>query len=140
MLKEFRDFIARGNVIDLAVGIIMGAAFTTVVNSLVKDMIMPPIGYVLGGVNFNDLFLSLDGQSYESYAAAQAAGAPVIGYGAFINNIVIFLITALAVFFLVKAVNRLYRQEAAKAVDPAADVVLLTEIRDILKGRSSLPR
>ncbi len=140
MLKEFRDFIARGNVIDLAVGIIMGAAFTTVVNSLVKDMIMPPIGYVLGGVNFNDLFLSLDGQTYPSYDAAQLAGAPVIGYGAFINNIVIFLITALAVFFLVKAVNRLYRQEAAKAVDPAADVVLLTEIRDILKGRSSLPR
>lgn len=136
MLKEFRDFIARGNVIDLAVGIIMGAAFTTVVNSLVKDVIMPPIGYVLGGVNFNDLFLSLDGQTYESYAAALAAGAPVIGYGAFINNIVTFLITALAVFFLVKAVNRLYKQEA-KAAKPAADVVLLGEIRDILKDQSS---
>ncbi|MCW5883089.1 MAG: large conductance mechanosensitive channel protein MscL, partial [Anaerolineae bacterium] len=102
MFKEFRDFIARGNVIDLAVGIIMGAAFTSVVNSLVKDVIMPPIGYMLGGVNFNDLFISLDGKAYPSYDAAQLAGAPVIGYGAFINTLITFLLTALAVFFLVK--------------------------------------
>lgn len=139
MFKEFRDFIARGNVIDLAVGIIMGAAFTTVVNSLVKDVIMPPIGYMLGGVNFNDLFLSLDGKTYPSYDAAQLAGAPVIGYGAFINNIVTFLITALAVFFIIKMVNRVYKREAAVAA-PAADVVLLTEIRDILKDQPTLPR
>ncbi len=135
MFKEFRDFIARGNVIDLAVGVIMGAAFTSVVNSLVEDVIMPPIGYMLGGVNFNDLFLSLDGQTYESYAAAQLAGAPVIGYGAFINTLITFLLTALAVFFLVKTVNQLYRREAATA-KPDPSVVLLTEIRDILKDQS----
>ena len=135
MFKEFRDFIARGNVIDLAVGVIMGAAFTSVVNSLVEDVIMPPIGYMLGGVNFNDLFLSLDGQTYESYAAAQMAGAPVIGYGAFINTLITFLLTALAVFFLVKTVNQLYRREAATA-KPDPSVVLLTEIRDILKDQS----
>lgn len=133
MLKEFRDFIARGNVIDLAVGIIMGAAFTTVVNSLVEDIIMPPIGYVLGGVNFNDLFVTLDGQTYASYQAALDAGAPVIGWGAFVNTLVTFLLTALAVFMLIRVVNRMYRREAAKPAVPSDEAVLLAEIRDLLR-------
>jgi len=111
MLKEFRDFIARGNVIDLAVGIVIGAAFGAVVNSLVKDIVMPPIGYLLKGVNFSDLFISLDGKSYPSLAVAQAAGAPTINYGNFINALISFVIVAIVIFLLVKGINRL-RQPA----------------------------
>lgn len=107
MLKEFRDFIMRGNVVDLAVGIIIGAAFTTVVDSLVNDIIMPPVGMALGGVDFANLYLNLSGGSYDSLAAAQEAGAATINYGLFLNNVITFLIVALAVFFVVKAVNRL---------------------------------
>ena len=107
MLKEFREFAARGNVIDLAVGVIIGAAFGKIVNSLVTDIIMPPIGMALGRVSFVDLFIALDGGSYPSLEAAKAAGAPTINYGLFINNIVEFLIVAFAVFLVVKQVNRL---------------------------------
>lgn len=123
MIKEFRTFIMRGNVIDLAVGLIMGVAFGSVINSLVKDVIMPPIGYILGGVDFSNLFITLGGASYASLADAQAAGAATINIGVFINTIINFLIVALAVFMLVKAVNtmmeRARKKEEAKPAEPA---------------------
>jgi large conductance mechanosensitive channel len=107
MLKEFKEFAMRGNVIDMAVGIIIGGAFGKIVTSVVNDLIMPPIGLVLGRVNFNDLFLSLDRKTYPSLAAAKAAGAPTINYGAFVNNVVDFIIVAFVIFLLIKQVNRL---------------------------------
>jgi len=135
MWKEFRAFIARGNVVDLAVGLIMGAAFGAIVNSLVNDIVMPPIGLILGGVNFADLFIPLDGKSYASLKAAQDAGAPVIAWGQFIQAIINFLVIAVAIFFLVRAVNKIYKQSAPAPAEPAADIQLLTEIRDLLKNR-----
>ena len=107
MLNEFKAFIMRGNVVDLAVGIVIGAAFTTVVNSFVNDLLMPPIGLVLGRVDFANLFVSLSGQHFPSVAAAKAAGAPTLNYGMFINNIINFLIVGFVVFLLVKQVNRM---------------------------------
>jgi large conductance mechanosensitive channel len=107
MLSEFKAFIMRGNVVDLAVGIVIGAAFTTVVNSFVNDLLMPPIGLALGKVDFANLFISLTGQPYPSVAAAKAAGAPTFNYGMFINNVINFLIVGFVVFLLVKQVNRL---------------------------------
>jgi large conductance mechanosensitive channel len=114
MWKEFRDFAMRGNVIDLAVGIIIGAAFGKIVTSLVNDVLMPPIGVVLGKVDFSNLFVSLSGQHYNSLADAKAAGAATLNYGLFINNIIDFLIVAFAVFLLVRQVNRF-----AKKPEPA---------------------
>ena len=116
MFKEFKAFIMRGNVVDLAVGVIIGGAFGQIVSSLVKDIIMPPIGLLLGKVNFSNLFLSLSGQ-YPSLADAQAAGAATINYGLFINTVINFLIVGFAVFLLVRAVNRL---QAPPAPPPAA--------------------
>ena len=144
MLKEYREFIARGNVVDLAVGIIMGAAFTGVVNSLVKDMIMPPIGRLTGGVDFRDLFINLSGTTYPSLAAATEAGAATINYGIFINTILNFIIVSIAVFFLVRAVNRLRRMQEKPAPaapqaappPPPRNEQLLEEIRDLLKART----
>jgi large conductance mechanosensitive channel len=138
MLQEFKAFIARGNVIDLAVGIIMGVAFTTIVNSLVNDIIMPPIGVLLGGVDFSNYYVNLSGTHYDSLAAAKAAGAATINYGVFINAIINFLIIAFAVFLLVKQVNRFMRKpEAAPApAAPPRSEVLLEEIRDALKARN----
>lgn len=118
MLNDFRSFIARGNVLDLAVGIIIGAAFTTVVKSFVDDILMPPIGMLTGGVDFSELYVNLSGQSYESRAAALEAGASIVSYGTFINNIIAFLITAFAVFILVRGVARLRRQEAVAPPEP----------------------
>lgn len=109
MLKEFRDFAMRGNVIDLAVGIIIGAAFTQIVNSLVNDVVMPPIGLLLGGVDFSDIFINLSGAEYPSLAAAKEAGAPVIAIGQFINYVIHFLIIAFVIFIVVKQINRLQR-------------------------------
>jgi large conductance mechanosensitive channel len=105
MIKEFKDFIARGNVIDLAVAVIIGAAFGKVVASLVDDIIMPPIGMLLGGVNFASLFISLNGQSYASVEAAKAAGAATINYGLFINTVINFLIVAFVIFLVIKGIN-----------------------------------
>ncbi len=134
MLKEFREFAMRGNVIDLAVGIIIGAAFTSVVNSLVKDIIMPPIGYIMNGIDFSNFFLVLKGDDYLSLKAAQDAGAVTINYGVFLNAIINFLIVAFAVFILVKQVNRFKRQtEAAPPPEPNKSEMLLGEIRDLLK-------
>ncbi len=132
IIADFKSFIARGNVIDLAVGIIMGAAFTGIVNSLVNDIIMPPIGVAMGGIDFSDFFVALNGEHYATLKAAKDAGAPLIAYGAFLNTVLNFLIVSAAVFIMVKQVSRLHQAEAAK---PAAQEVLLTEIRDLLKQK-----
>ncbi len=115
MLKEFRDFIARGNVIDLAVAVVIGAAFGRLVTSLVEGIIMPPIGMALGGVDFSNLFIDLSGQRPLSLADAQVKGLPVIAYGAFINDVITFLIIAFVIFLIVKAVNR-YKASGAPAI------------------------
>lgn len=118
MVGEFRKFVARGNVVDLAVGIIIGAAFATVVKSFVDDILMPPIGRATGGVDFSRFYVNLSPTDYPTYEAAVEAGAPMIRYGLFINNLIVFLITAFAVFLLVKSVERMRRSEAAAAPDP----------------------
>lgn len=109
---EFKEFAMKGNVLDMAVGIVIGAAFGGIVSSLVKDIVMPPLGLFLGKVNFTDLFVSLDGKSYASLAAAQAAGAPTINYGLFINTIINFIIVALAIFVVIRQVNAMKRKPA----------------------------
>lgn len=123
MLEEFKKFAVKGNVVDMAVGIIIGGAFGTIAKSLVDDVLMPPIGMLLGGVDFADLFMVLQEGSeaaapYATLADAQAAGAVTINYGVFVNNVVAFLIVAFAVFMLVKGMNRLQAQEDAPAPDP----------------------
>jgi large conductance mechanosensitive channel len=112
MFKEFRDFAIKGNVIDLAVGIIIGVAFGKIVSSLVSDILMPPIGVLLGSVDFSNLFLNLSTKSYDSLAGAKAAGVPTINYGLFINNIIDFIILAFAIFVIVRQINRLKGQQA----------------------------
>ena len=139
MLQEFKEFAMRGNAVDMAVGIVMGVAFSAIISSLVDDVIMPPIGLLLGGVDFSSLFVDLSGQNYASYEAAKEAGAPVIGLGTFINTIINFLIVAFALFLLVRGVNRMSKsaEEAPEApAEPPQDVALLTEIRDLLKKSS----
>jgi large conductance mechanosensitive channel len=121
MLKEFKEFAFRGNVIDLGVAVIMGAAFGPIVTSLVSDILMPPIGLVLGQVDFKDLFLNLSGGSYTSLAAAKEAAAPVIAYGNFLNTVINFLIVAFAVFLLVKQANRLKKPAPAAAPPSTKD-------------------
>lgn len=133
MLNEFKNFIARGNVMDMAVGIIIGAAFTAIVNSMVGDLLMPIIGMATSGVDFSALFFTMDGNSYESIATAEEAGATVIKYGLFINAVINFLIVAFVIFMLVRQINKLKEKEAAKPSAPPADVKLLEEIRDLLK-------
>jgi len=138
MLNEFKNFIARGNVIDMAVGIIMGAAFTTIVNSMVGDLIMPVIGMLTSGVDFADKFLALDGVAYQNLAAAKAAGASVVTYGVFVNAVINFFIVSFVIFLLVKAVNKLKKKMEAEqaavtaAAEPSAEIALLQEIRDLL--------
>ena len=136
MLSEFKEFISRGNVMDMAVGIIMGAAFTTIVNSMVGDLIMPVIGVLTSGVDFADKFIALNGETYVNLKAAKAAGAPVVSYGVFINSIINFVIVSFAIFMLVKGVNNLKRKHEEKApgkiLESTQGVVLLTEIRDLL--------
>lgn len=137
MLKEFRDFVLRGNVIDLAIGVIIGAAFGTIVKSLVDDVIMPPIGLLLGGVDFSNLFIPLDGNEYASLQAARDAGAPVIAYGAFINTVISFLIVAFAIFITIKQVNKLFMKKK-EAPPPAAkprQEELLEQILATLKAK-----
>jgi large conductance mechanosensitive channel len=118
MLKEFREFVMRGNVVDLAVGVVIGAAFGKIVTSLVNDILMPPLGVVIGQVDFSDLFLNLSGKHYNSLAEAKAAGAATLNYGLFINSIIDFGIVALAIFLLVKGINRLHRQAPPPAAAP----------------------
>jgi large conductance mechanosensitive channel len=134
MIQEFKEFIQRGNVVDLAVGVVIGGAFGKIVASFVEDVLMPPIGLMLGGGDFSNLFINLSGKDFPSVAAAKAAGAPTLNYGIFINNIIFFLIVAFAIFMMVKAVNRLQKPAAAPPpVGPTKDQQLLTEIRDLLK-------
>lgn len=121
MLKEFKEFVMRGNVLDLAVAVILGAAFGTIVKSLVDDILMPPIGMLLGGVDFTDLFLALDGESYSSLTAAQEAGAATINYGLFINAVINFLIVAFVIFLIIRSFRKLRREE--KAVEEAPEEV-----------------
>jgi large conductance mechanosensitive channel len=139
MLKEFREFAVRGNVVDMAVGIIIGAAFGKIVDSLVKDVIMPPIGLLLGQVDFSNLFVVLKqgGQAgpYLSVEVAQRAGAVTFNYGVFINTVISFVIVAFAVFLLIRAINRLKSQEEKKPAATPEDVVLLREIRDALRKK-----
>jgi len=121
MWKEFREFAARGNVIDLAVGVIIGAAFGKIITSLVNDIVMPPIGMALGRVDFKNMFVALNGQPYATVADAQKAGAPTINYGVFLNTILEFLIVAFVVFLLVRQINRMKRPVAAAPEQPVRD-------------------
>ncbi|OLB04661.1 MAG: mechanosensitive ion channel protein MscL [Nitrospirae bacterium 13_2_20CM_62_7] len=118
MLREFKEFAMRGNVLDMAVGIIIGAAFGKIISSLVNDVIMPPIGLLVGNVDFSNLFINLSGQSYASLAAAKAAGAPVVAIGVFLNSVFDFLIVAFVIFLLIRQVNRTKRQTEVPAVAP----------------------
>ncbi|MGE0222780.1 MAG: large conductance mechanosensitive channel protein MscL [Acetobacteraceae bacterium] len=133
-LAEFRAFIMRGNVVDLAVGIIIGAAFTGVVNSLVKDVFNPILGILTGGVDFSNIFVALNGETYASLVEARAAGAPTLNIGLFLNAIIQFVIVGFAVFWVVKALTRLKLREDAKAA-PNRSELLLAEIRDLLKAK-----
>ncbi|MFM8788593.1 MAG: large conductance mechanosensitive channel protein MscL [Chthoniobacterales bacterium] len=138
MLQEFKTFIAKGNAIDLAVGVVIGAAFGKIVSSVVDDLIMPVLSLLLGKVDFSQHFVSLDGKSYATLAAAKEAGAATLNYGNFITIVIQFLIIAWAIFILVKGINALTREEAAKPAppEPTAEEKLLGEIRDLLKQRS----
>ncbi|WP_341677240.1 large conductance mechanosensitive channel protein MscL [Niveibacterium sp. SC-1] len=134
--QEFKEFALKGNVVDLAVGVIIGGAFGKIVESLVKDVVMPVLGMLIGGVDFKHLYVNLGKTSYETLEAAEKAGAPLLKYGVFINTVVDFLIIALAIFVAIKAMNRVKREEPAAApVDaaPPEDVLLLREIRDALR-------
>ena len=142
MFKEFREFAVKGNVVDMGVGIVIGAAFTTIVRSFVDDIVNPILGVFTGGVDFSNLFVNLSGTPASSLAEAQEQGLAVISYGVFINACVSFLIVAWALFFVVRAINRLKRQmepetepTPEETPEPPADVKLLTEIRDLLKTR-----
>ena len=135
-LKEFRDFAVKGNVVDMAVGIIIGGAFGKIVSSMVNDVIMPPIGKLMNNTNFGDLFIALDGKDYDSLATAKTAGAPYIAYGSFIQHMIDFTILAFAIFLMVKGINRLKKKEEAAPAAPPAQEVLLGEIRDLLKKRA----
>ena len=137
MFKEFKQFALRGNVIDLAVGVIVGAAFTSIVNSLVKDVITPPLGLITGGLDFSNLFVVLKGPHTMTLADAAKAGAVTINYGLFLNALISFLIVAFVLFLVVRSVNRLFASPPpAVAPAPPEDVLLLREIRDLLKQRS----
>ena len=145
MLKEFKEFAVKGNMLDMAVGIIIGAAFGTIIKSLVDDVIMPPIGMLLGGVDFKEFFMTLsEGATagpYATLAAAQEAGAVTINYGLFINALISFLIVAWAVFFVVRGFNKMKKEEevveeAPTEPEPSAEEKLLTEIRDLLKTQA----
>ena len=138
-IKEFKEFAVKGNVIDLAVGVIIGGAFGKIVSSLVNDIIMPPLGKILNNVNFSELFVSLDGHHYSTLELAKTAGAPVVAYGNFLQNLLDFIIVALVIFTMVKGINALKKKEAAApAAVPVAtpSELLLTEIRDLLKNKA----
>jgi large conductance mechanosensitive channel len=141
MFDEFKKFAMRGNVVDLAVGVVIGAAFTGIVNSLVKDIITPPIGLALGGIDFSNFFVTLKGPHLATLAEAQKAGAVTLNYGIFINALINFIVVAIAPFLLIRAINRLTTPEtpaeeaAAAPLPPPEEVLLLREIRDELKAR-----
>lgn len=136
MLKEFKDFAIKGNVVDMAVGIVIGAGFGKIVTSFVNDIIMPPIGKLIGGMDFSDLFINLSDGQYDSLEAAQEAGAVTVNYGMFINTILDFIIVAFAIFLVIKQLNKLKKQEEeapSAPPEPTEDILLLREIRDAVK-------
>ncbi len=138
MFEEFKKFAMRGNVLDLAVGVVIGASFTGIVNSLVKDVIMPPVGWAMGGIDFSNFFFVLKGPHAATIAEAQKIGAVTINYGLFFNAIINFLVVALALFILIRGINRLQTKPLPPSVEPPPppeDVILLREIRDLLKSR-----
>lgn len=139
MLKEFKEFAMKGNVLDMAIGVIMGAAFGKIVSSLVSDVLMPPIGLLLGGVDFTGLFINLSGIAQPSLVAAKAAGVPTLNYGVFLQTIFDFIIIAFVIFMFVKQMNRFKREAPATPPPPPPgptnEEKLLMEIRDVLKGR-----
>jgi large conductance mechanosensitive channel len=136
LAREFREFAVKGNAIDMAVGIIIGGAFGKIVSSLVNDVVMPPLGLLLGGVDFTSMFFNLGDGDFPTLAAAKEAGEPILAYGSFLQAAIDFLILAIVLFLIVRAMNRLRRQEEpAPAPAPAEEVVLLREIRDSLKAR-----
>ena len=139
LAQEFKTFAVRGNMVDLAVGVVIGAAFTTIINSLVTDILMPPLGLLFGNVDFNDYFLVLRGGGpYPTLEAAKMAGAVTLNYGLFINALINFVIVAIALFLIIRQINRMRAPQPAAAAPPppAEDVVLLREIRDLLKARA----
>lgn len=136
MFKEFKEFAMRGNVVDMAVGIVIGGAFGKIVSSFVKDVLMPPIGKLMGGADFTNYFINLGDGEFASLAAAEEAGAAVIRYGTFVNTVIDFVIVAFAIFMVVKAMNKMKKaeEEAPEAPpEPPKEQVLLEEIRDLLK-------
>ena len=135
MVTEFKEFASRGNVVDLAVGVIIGGAFGKIVSSLVNDLIMPPIGLLLGKVDFSNLFINLSGQNVASVADAKKAGLATLNYGLFLNTCIEFLIVAFAIFLLVKQINRLKTAAPAAPAEPPAQEKLLTQIRDLLAAK-----
>jgi large conductance mechanosensitive channel len=134
MFKEFHNFAMRGNVVDLAVGVVIGAAFTSIVNSLVKDILTPPIGWATGGIEFSNFFFVLKGGQFATLAEAQKAGAITINYGVFLNAVLSFVIVAFVLFLTLRQINKLVARPAQPAMPPE-DVVLLREIRDLLRGK-----
>ena len=137
MLDEFKKFAMRGNVVDMAVGIVIGAGFGKIVSSVVNDIIMPPIGLLMGGVDFSNLFLDLSRSGHATLALAEEAGAPLIKYGVFINTVLDFLIVAFAIFMVIKGMNTLKKKEEeapAEPPKPSPEVELLTDIRDALRN------
>ncbi len=134
MLEEFKKFALKGNVVDLAVGVIIGAAFSQIVSSLVEDVVMPVIGFITGGLDFTNYFVQLSGPDAATYAAAKEAGATV-GYGAFLTAALNFMIVAWILFLAVRGINRMRRKEEEKPAEPPKEEQLLTEIRDILAAR-----
>ncbi|MHA6289564.1 large conductance mechanosensitive channel protein MscL [Maricaulis sp. CAU 1757] len=140
MLKDFKDFAMRGNVVDLAIGFILGGAFSTIVKSLVDDIIMPPIGLALAGVDFTELYIVLGDGEYDSLAAAQEAGAATINYGLFINAVISFLIMAFALFLVIRGLKKMSEDKENSPAEPSTppkQEQLLTEIRDLLKAQAS---
>jgi large conductance mechanosensitive channel len=137
VLSEFKAFISKGNVVDLAVGVIIGAAFGKIVTALVNDIIMPPIGMIMRGIQFNDLFLPLNGKHYATIAAAKADSAAILAYGNFINTVIEFLIISACVFALVKVITTLRLSQPTPPAAPTKSEELLTEIRDLLQQKNS---
>ena len=134
MIKELKEFISKGSVLDLAIGVIIGAAFGKIVASFTNDVLMPPIGLLLGKVDFSNLFINLSGKPAETLAAAKAAGLPTVNYGVFFNTVLDFLIVGFVIFLVVKQANRLRGEAPTPApAEPTKDQMLLTEIRDLLK-------
>ena len=136
-IKEFKEFAMKGNVMDMAVGVIIGGAFGKIITSLVEDILMPVISLCTGGISFTDLFISLDGSCYKTLAEAKEAGAAVFAYGQFIQNILDFIIIAFCIFLMIKAMNKLKKEKPAEPEAPAGPTQeeLLTEIRDLLKTK-----